>query len=103
MTIIALWSAPGPFTLANGTDARLQQLEIRVSDGHEAAWRTLRPDTLAPGARGAIAGPPEQTCAFDIRATVKGTPTTWSSVNLCDVKTVTLHRRPDGTLWVDYD
>ena len=28
---------------------------------------------------------------------------TWSSVNLCDVRSVTLNRRPDGTLWVDYD
>ena len=27
----------------------------------------------------------------------------WTDVNLCDVKVVTLNRRSDGTLWVDYD
>jgi hypothetical protein len=47
--------------------------------------------------------PGGQICAFDLRASTGGAPATWSSVNLCDVKTVTLNRRSDGTLWVDYD
>ena len=47
--------------------------------------------------------PGGELCAFDIRAKVDGAEFTWPSVNLCDVRSVTLNRRPDGTLWVDYD
>jgi hypothetical protein len=43
-------------------------------------------------------------CAFDIRATVPGAgPVTWTDVNLCDVKSVTLKRDQSAGAWVDYD
>ena len=42
-------------------------------------------------------------CAFDIRAKVEGKVATWSSVNLCETKSVTLNRNASGAPWVDYD
>ena len=43
-------------------------------------------------------------CAFDIRANVAGAgPTTWTDVNLCAVKSVTLNRDGSAGAWVDYD
>jgi hypothetical protein len=99
---LALLSEPGPFVLANGTGVRLEELSIRPADG-AGQWRPLGAGTIAAGARAAMPAPGGQLCAFDLRASTGGAPATWSSVNLCDVKTVTLNRRSDGTLWVDYD
>ena len=95
-------SSPGPFVLANGTGSGLSNLLIRPADS-SSGWQSLGGGALGQGARASMPAPPGQLCAFDIRATVDGTPVTWSSVNLCDVKIVTLNRRPDGTLWADYD
>jgi hypothetical protein len=43
-------------------------------------------------------------CLFDIRAKLAGDgQATWSDVNFCEAKAVTLSRRSDGTTWADYD
>ncbi|MEO6199179.1 MAG: hypothetical protein ABIO68_04500 [Sphingomicrobium sp.] len=44
----------------------------------------------------------DRDCVFDIRAYSGGTPVTWASVNLCDVKSVTLMSDSAGS-WVDDD
>lgn len=100
--LLAALTSPGPFVLVNGGGERITELSIRQSEG-SAAWRPLGPGALSPGARSAIAAQPGDLCAFDIRGKVDGKAATWFSVNLCDVKSVMLNRRSDGTLWVDYD
>ncbi|GAA4006713.1 hypothetical protein [Sphingomonas humi] len=95
-------STPGPFTLVNRAGVTLENLSIRPSDG-SSAWRALGSGTVAANGRADMPSPGGFLCAFDLRARLNGTQATWTSVNLCDVKTVTLNRRPDGTLWVDYD
>lgn len=43
-------------------------------------------------------------CAFELRATFAGGgEAVWRDVNLCEVKQVTLVRRPDGMTFADYD
>ena len=102
LLLAAVFSTPGPFALVNGTGVILQELAIRPADG-SSSWRSLGGDGLPAGARLAIPAPGGQLCAFDLRARLGAASVTWSSVNLCDVKNVTLNRRPDGILWVDYD
>lgn len=102
LLLAAALSEPGPFVLANGAGSALEDLSIRASDGR-SEWRTLGAGRLSLGARASMPAPAQQLCAYDLRARVEGTLTTWSSVNLCDVRSVTLNRRSDGTLWVDYD
>ena len=97
-----LFTSPGPYVLVNGTGTAMSNLSIRPAD-NSGGWQGLGTGSLVQGARASMPAPPSQLCAFDIRATVGGTPVTWSSVNLCDVRVVTLNRRTDGTLWVDYD
>ncbi|WP_338504808.1 hypothetical protein V6R86_12125 [Sphingomonas kaistensis] len=94
-------SAPGPFTLVNGTGTTITSLSIRAADGR-GNWRALGGPFVARQ-RSPMPAPGGDLCAFDLRARVDGAEFTWSSVNLCDVRSVTLNRRPDGTLWVDYD
>lgn len=103
LLLAAILSEPGPFVLVNGTGAAIEQLSIRPAD-QSSPWRSLGSGgSVAAGAKQAMPSPGGQLCAFDLRARVAGTNLTWSSVNLCDVKSVTLNRRPDGILWVDYD
>ena len=88
------------FSIVNRTGAALRDLALRrVGD---AKWQPL---SVAPAAgasvRVAFKSPD---CAFDLRATVVGVgQTVWNGVNLCDVKSVTLHRDSSGRKWVDYD
>ena len=103
LLLAAALSTPGPFVLVNGTGAAIDQLSIRPADGG-SEWRPLGSGGAIPGgARAAMPSPGGLLCAFDLRGRVAGANVTWPSVNLCDVKSVTLNRRPDGTLWVDYD
>ena len=97
-----LLSQPGPFTLVNGTGATLEQIQARAADS-KLPWLILGPGRLSAGARGAVPAFGGEQCAFDVQAKVGDTTVRWNAVNLCDVKSVTLHRRADGTLWVDYD
>ena len=88
------------FILANGTDSALSDLSIRRAGTQD--WKPLG-NAPAPGARTAI-DYQNPDCAFDIKATVAGKgPITWSDVNLCDVKSVTLKRDESAGAWVDYD
>ena len=83
------------FNLVNQTGGGLSDVSIRRAGTNE--WKPL-----------ASSGGPVQfsdpDCAFDIRATVAGAgPTTWAGINLCDVKSVILHRDASTGAWVDYD
>lgn len=90
----------GDFGLVNGTGAAIS--EVAISPYGKNAWRPL-PVAPSPGARGTVRFADED-CAFDIRASVAGASTvTWSGINLCDAKSVTLNRNEAGALWVDYD
>lgn len=102
LLLAAVVSTPGPFALVNRAGANLESLSIRPADA-SSRWRPLGAGNLPAGARAAMPAQQSDLCAFDIRARVGTADVTWASVNLCDVRTVTLNRRPDGTLWVDYD
>lgn len=100
MMTAASASAAAEIVLVNGTGNALLNLSYRPSDG--GAWQTLGSGTAGSNARQTISIPGEK-CAFDIRATLAGREVSWADVNFCDAKVVTLHRRPDGTHWADYD
>lgn len=88
------------FTLVNGTSAQLADLSIRRAGTQD--WKPLG-TAPAIGAKGPMKFT-DPDCAFDIRATVPGAgPVTWTDVNLCDVKSVTLKRDQSAGAWVDYD
>jgi hypothetical protein len=93
------FAGAGSFTLVNGTGAALAELSIRRAGSGD--WKPLSAPTSA-GARGQVQfNDPD--CAFDIRANVGGAPITWTGVNLCDVKAVTLNKDASAGAWVDYD
>jgi hypothetical protein len=102
LLLAAVLSTPGPFALVNKAGATLEALSIRPADS-SGSWRPLGGGVVPSGARAAMPAPGGDLCAFDLRATLADTVVIWPSVNLCEVRTVTLNRRPDGTLWVDYD
>jgi hypothetical protein len=83
------------FTLVNGTAGALADLSIRRAGTND--WKPL-----ARGAGGAVQFS-DPDCAFDIRATVGGSPVVWMGVNLCGAKSVTLKRDAATGAWVDYD
>ena len=87
------------FTLVNGTGAGLSGLSIARAGTSD--WKPLGA-APSPGARGPI-NFSDPDCAFDIRATGANGPVTWTGVNLCDVKSVTLKRDGSAGAWVDYD
>ncbi|HVF84126.1 MAG TPA: hypothetical protein VM913_08160 [Sphingomicrobium sp.] len=58
---------------------------------------------LSPAAR-VSANLANDDCEYDVRGYGAGGGTvTWNRLNLCEVKSVTLNRRADGTSWADYD
>jgi hypothetical protein len=83
------------FTLVNGAGGALSGLSIRRSGTND--WKPL-----AQGAGGAVQFS-DPDCAFDIKASVGGSPVTWTGVNLCGAKSVTLKRDAAAGAWVDYD
>jgi len=84
------------FTLSNGAGGTLSDLSIRRSGTNE--WKPL---SQGPGGVVQFSDPD---CAFDLRATVSGVgPVTWTGVNLCGAKGVTLKRSAAAGAWVDYD
>ena len=99
-TAPAMAAGASKFAVVNGTGAAIADLSIR-----RAGTQGWKPLGVAPsaGARSSVDfNDPD--CAFDIRATVAGSgPVTWASVNLCDVKSVTLNRDGSAGPWVDYD
>ena len=99
LMLSATYAAPAlagasPFTLVNGTSNGISDVTIRRAGTSD--WKPL-------GAPGKVAFT-DPDCAFDIRATVAGSgPVTWTGINLCDVKSVTLKRDEKVGAWVDYD
>ena len=87
------------FNLVNGTSGALGDLSIRRAGTSD--WKPLG-TAPAAGAQGAIKFS-DPDCAFDIRATIGGSPVTWTGVNLCGAKSVTLKRDDSAGAWVDYD
>ena len=87
------------FNLVNGTSGALGDLSIRRAGTSD--WKPLG-TAPAAGAQGAIKFS-DPDCAFDIRATSGGSPVTWTGVNLCGAKSVTLKRDETAGAWVDYD
>jgi len=87
------------FDLVNGTAGGLADLSIRRSGTND--WKPLG-SAPAAGARGSMTFS-DPDCAFDIRATVGGSPVVWMGVNLCGAKSVTLKRDAATGAWVDYD
>lgn len=83
------------FILVNGTGGGLAELSIRRAGTND--WKPL-----AQGAGGAVQFA-DPDCAFDIKATVGGSPVTWAGVNLCGAKSVILKRDAAAGAWVDYD
>ena len=98
-TAPALAAGASGFNLVNETGKALGDLSIRRAGTNE--WKPLG---AAPGAgaKGAIKFS-DPDCAFDIRATIGGSPVTWTGVNLCGAKNVTLKRDDSAGAWVDYD
>ena len=90
----------GNFTLVNGTGVGMKSVEIRRFG--TPSWKPISAPS-SPGARSAVTFS-DPDCAFDIRANLDGGATaTWSGVNLCEAKSVTLSRNAAGAVWVDYD
>lgn len=86
--------------VANQTGSAIVSMSVRPFGGKE--WQPVD-GALSLGARRSISGE-GNTCAFDIKAKLAGGgEASWSGVNFCETKVVTLNRRPDGTAWVDYD
>jgi hypothetical protein len=83
------------FNLVNQTGGGISDVSIRRAGTND--WKPL-------GTSGGAVQFSDPDCAFDIRATVAGAgPTTWAGINLCDVKSVILHRDASTGAWVDYD
>lgn len=102
--LLALSAAPAfsgasDFTLVNGTSDAFANVSIRRAGTD--AWKPLGASPAA-GARGPVRFK-DPDCAFDIRAEIAGKPVTWTGVNLCDVKSVTLNKDDSVGAWVDYD
>lgn len=98
MTLVAASPAmagAGNFTLVNGTGGALAELSIRRAGTSD--WKPL-----SQGAGGAVQFS-DPDCAFEIKATVGGSPVTWTGVNLCGAKSVILKRDAAAGAWVDYD
>jgi hypothetical protein len=88
------------FTLVNATGVDIAGLSIRRFGTD--TWKGL--GTAATAGSQAVVQFGDEDCAFDIQARLAGGATaTWSGVNLCDAKSVTLNRSASGAVWVDYD
>ena len=88
------------FSIVNGAGADISTLAIRRVGSPR--WQDL--NIVAPLGKAAAIQFSDPDCAFDLRATlITGATVTWSGVNLCDVKLVTLRRNDAGFAWVDYD
>src|SRR5436190_2205747 len=83
----------GGFAFVNGIGSDISAVSIRrVGSGD---WRPLGVSAAAGKSASAAFSDPD--CAFDVRATIAGGATvTWSGVNLCDVKLLTLRRNDAG-------
>lgn len=105
--LVLLTAFPAPvmagatsFAVVNGAGADISSMVIRRVGSSD--WRSLGVAARAGQSAPATFSDPD--CAFDLRATLaSGATVTWSGVNLCDVKLLTLRRNAAGLAWVDYD
>lgn len=97
---IAQPAAAAGITVINQTGRPILKMDVRPFKGRD--WSGVD-GAMSPGARRTVETP-DTGCAFDIRAELAGgAVVSWLGVNFCEVKSVALNRRPDGTTWVDYD
>lgn len=96
----AAFAGASSFAVVNGAGGDISALSIRrVGSGQ---WQPL--GVTAQTGKSAPVAFSDPDCAFDLRATLAGGATvTWTGVNLCDVKLLTLRRNASGLAWVDYD
>jgi hypothetical protein len=92
-------ATPRRITVINGTGVPLAQVAARPVNN--SAWTALTPG-LSPGARTQVTIDPDL-CAYEVQGKAGNSVLAWSGVNLCETSSVTLNRRADGVLWVDYD
>ncbi|HVF83006.1 MAG TPA: hypothetical protein VM913_02385 [Sphingomicrobium sp.] len=103
-TLLAVLSQPAAatprrITIINGTGMPLAQVAARPVN--DPGWTALTPG-LSPGARTQVTVDPDL-CAYEMQGSAAGAVLAWRGVNLCETSSVTLNRRADGVLWVDYD
>lgn len=107
-TLVAAAPAPGlaqaaNFTLVNNTDIPFTALMARRFGTQQWMPLVVTPVPVASRGRGVV-NFSDQDCAFDLQAMLPdGRQVVWSGVNLCDAKVVTLNRRENGVLWIDYE
>ena len=92
-------AAPGYLSIVNATGADITGMEVRRVGGKN--WQSV----ALTAASGKAASVPfaDPDCAFDLKVALSnGESVTFSGVNLCDAKLLTL-RRTGKTAWVDYD
>lgn len=109
-TAAALALSPAPvaaqaasFTLVNKTDIDFTAMKVRAFGSSEWQPLVVAPVPVArSGGQGAVDfSNPD--CVFDLQATLPdGRAVVWPRVILCDTRIVTLNRRANGELWVDY-
>ena len=105
LLFLALAAAPAAalaadISVVNQTGSAFTGIEVRAQGGK--GWEPLS-GGLGNGARRTMTGKGDD-CLFDIRAKLAGDgQATWSDINFCEAKAVTLSRRSDGTTWADYD
>ena len=94
------YAGASSFAIVNGAGADISTLAIRRA----GSGRWLPLDARAPAGKATPINFSDPDCAFDLRATLAdGATVTWSGVNLCDAKLLTLRRNAAGLAWVDYD
>ena len=87
------------FAFVNSTGSDISGMEARKSG--TANWASV-PYSAAAGASGAASFDNED-CAWDLKVKMaSGSSLTFSNVNLCEARLVTLHQK-NGVVWVDYD
>lgn len=98
---LAAPAAAASLALVNGTGQTIIDTAIRPTS--RGTWQPLA-GAQPNGARQAVDVDTDLQCAFDIRARLSGgQELIYAGVNLCETSAVTLNRRVDGTVWVDYD
>lgn len=92
-------AAPGYLSIVNGTGADITGMEVRRVGAK--GWQSIA--LSAPAGKAASAPFVDPDCAFDLKVALStGDSVTFSGVNLCDARLLTL-RRTGNTAWVDYD
>lgn len=98
---LAAPAAAASLAVVNGTGQTIVEMAIRPTS--RGTWQAVG-GAQPTGSRQSISADTDLQCAFDIRARLAGgEELVYVGVNLCETSAVTLNRRGDGTVWVDYD